>query len=205
MTTSNIPLFPLSRALYPDGILHLRIFEVRYLDMIKNSIEAGEQFGIVPLLEGSEVRTPTGKEVLANAGTLARIDKWDSPMAGLINLRCTGTASFRLQASNQARYGLWNGQVELIEPDPVAPIPDALRASANRLGKLIADMQKDGTPTEAMPMCPPFRLDECGWVANRWCELLMLPPLKQQEMLLNRDPMQRLENVQKILTELHLI
>lgn len=199
MNTSNIPLFPLGRALFPDGVLHLRIFEVRYLDMIKKSIEAGEPFGIVPLIEGTEVRRPEATEVLAQAGTLAKIDEWVSPMPGLIQLRCSGTRRFHLQDSEQGRFGLWSGDIALMADDPVIAIPDPLQASANRLGKLIADMQKSGTPAAAMPLAPPFRLDECGWVANRWCELLPLMPLEQQSMLTLDDPVRRLAQVQQIL------
>src|SRR5690606_3369568 len=75
----STPLFPLSRALYPEGILHLRIFEIRYLDMIKQCIAEQSEFGVVPLLAGNEVRTPEGKEVLADFGTMAKIEQWQAP------------------------------------------------------------------------------------------------------------------------------
>ncbi|MCH1998346.1 LON peptidase substrate-binding domain-containing protein, partial [Achromobacter xylosoxidans] len=77
---ATIPLFPLSNALFPAGVLHLRIFEVRYLDMIRRCIADGTEFGVVALLAGNEVRSPEGQEVLADVGTLARIDAWDAPM-----------------------------------------------------------------------------------------------------------------------------
>src|SRR5690606_32201307 len=99
-----IPLFPLSRALYPEGILHLRVFEIRYLDMVKQCIAEQSEFGVVPLLAGNEVRTPEGKEVLADFGTMAKIERWDVPMPGLMQLRCVGTTRFRLLSSEQRKY-----------------------------------------------------------------------------------------------------
>ena len=34
-----------------------------------------------------------------------------------------------------------------------------------------------------LPMAEPYRFDDCGWVANRWCELLpMQSELKQRLM-----------------------
>ena len=44
-----------------------------------------------------------------------------------------------------------------------------------------------------------MRLEDCGWVANRWCELLPVPlELKQRLMQLD-NPLVRLELVGDIL------
>jgi uncharacterized protein len=53
---AQLPLFPLQTVLFPGGWLPLRIFEVRYLDMIGRCHKAGAPFGVVSLSEGSEVR-----------------------------------------------------------------------------------------------------------------------------------------------------
>ena len=55
LTLSQLPLFPLQTVLFPGGWLPLRIFEVRYLDMIGRCHKAGAPFGVVCLSEGSEV------------------------------------------------------------------------------------------------------------------------------------------------------
>ncbi|MDD3785781.1 MAG: LON peptidase substrate-binding domain-containing protein, partial [Hydrogenophaga sp.] len=49
LTLSQLPLFPLGTVLFPDGWMPLRIFEVRYLDMINRCIKAGAPFGVVCL------------------------------------------------------------------------------------------------------------------------------------------------------------
>ena len=54
----SLPLFPLHTVLFPGGMLHLQIFEVRYLDLIGKCIKTGAPFGVVSLTEGSEVRRP---------------------------------------------------------------------------------------------------------------------------------------------------
>ncbi|WP_353194276.1 LON peptidase substrate-binding domain-containing protein [Pusillimonas noertemannii] len=192
----EIPLFPLGRALFPDGVLHLRIFEIRYLDMIRRCIAEGSEFGVVGLLEGREVRSPQGVETLATAGTMARIDAWHAPMPTLLHVRCVGTAPFELLSSRQEKYGLWVGRTAPLAADAPATLPAALRPSADALGRLIANMQKEEIPAAAMPLAPPFRLDECGWVADRWAELLPLTALQRQNLLKMRDPAQRLERVQ---------
>ncbi len=196
---SLIPLFPLSNALFPAGVVHLRIFEVRYLDMIRRSIAQGTEFGVVGLLAGSEVRSPEGVETLSPVGTMARVDAWEAPMPALLEIRCTGTSRFRLVSSEVAKYGLWMGEAEPIPDDPPAPVPAAMQASADALGRLVAQWQQDGVPADRMPLAPPFRLDDCGWVANRWCELLPLPPDDKATLLGLTDPVARLAAIQDVL------
>ncbi|SHI14027.1 LON peptidase substrate-binding domain-containing protein [Pollutimonas bauzanensis] len=202
---NTIPLFPLGTTLFPAGVLTLRVFEVRYLDMIRKCIANGTQFGVVSLISGSELRSPEGREELAAVGTMARIDEWSAPMPALLHLRCTGTTRFHLASSEQGRYGLWVGDALPIDDDPLAPIPRQLQASANALGGAIAKLQRDGMPAAEMPFAPPFRLDESGWVADRWCELLPLPMEEKLRLLALRDPVARLEYVQAFMQERGLL
>ncbi len=197
----QIPLFPLGSALFPAGVLRLRVFEIRYLDMIKKCIADKTEFGVVQLLGGGEVRTPEGKEVLADTGTMARIDDWSAPAPALLQLRCSGTTRFKLISSRQAKYGLWMGEVLPLACDPSIPVPENLQASANALGRLIADMQKEGIAAADMPVAAPYRLDESGWVADRWSELLPLSAPQKQCLLALQDPVERLQRVQSILSE----
>jgi len=186
------PLFPLGTTLFPGGVLPLRVFEVRYLDMVKKCIADGDGFGVVALLSGKEVRTPDGEETLATHGTMARIDSWTSPMPGLIHMRCTGTGRFELAGAECGQFGLWRGRATPIADDPSAPIPAKLQSVANRLGQFISGLQKDRVPEDEMPIGRPYFLDESGWVANRWAELLPLPVTTKQYLLTMTDPVERL-------------
>lgn len=196
-----IPLFPLSTTLFPAGVLSLRVFEVRYLDMIKKCIANRAEFGVVTLISGSEVRSPERKEELGAIGTMARIDEWSAPMPALLHVRCTGGTRFRLVSSARGQYGLWMGNTLPMDDDPRVPVPQTLQASANALGKLIAKLQKDGVPAPEMPFAPPFRLDESGWVADRWCELLPLPTEEKLRLLALEDPVWRLECVHQFMSD----
>jgi len=53
-----LPLFPLNTVVFPGGRLPLRIFEQRYLDLIKRAIADDAPFGICAIREGNEVGTP---------------------------------------------------------------------------------------------------------------------------------------------------
>jgi Lon protease-like protein len=199
MTT--LPLFPLNTVLFPDGFLPLQVFEVRYLNMIKSCIADGQPFGVVPLLAGDEVRKPGAHETLGQAGTLARIVEWSAPHTGLLHVRCIGGTRFRLRSSTLLRHGLWMAEVEALPPDQALPVPPEQRNVADALGKFIHSLQVQGIPAGEMPLAAPFRLADCGWVANRWCELLPLGVEEKLRLLCQDSPVLRLELIADVLLE----
>ena len=205
---NSLPLFPLGTVLYPGGLLPLQIFEVRYLDMIGKCHKAGAPFGIISLTEGSEVRRPKNagpsgdgfaQEAFCNVGTLATITEFSVPQPGLMMIRCVGTQRFEISAREKLKHGLWIANVTRLEDDQAVPVPDDLQRTANALGKLIKSLQERKVPDDQMPLLAPYQLEDCGWVANRWCELLPMPvDLKQRLMELD-NPLLRLELVSDIL------
>ncbi|MFT6697969.1 MAG: Lon protease-like protein [Polaromonas sp.] len=202
-----LPLFPLGMVLYPGGFLPLQIFEVRYLDMIGKCHKNGTPFGVVSLTEGTEVRRlnaePTGdafaNEAFQSIGTLATITDFATPQSGLMVVRCTGTQRFKISRSEKLKHGLWVADATLLPDDTVVPIPDDLQPAAEALKKLILTLQERDVAAEQMPILKPYQFDDCGWVANRWSELLPIPvALKQQFMELD-NPLLRLELINDIL------
>ncbi len=213
LTLTSLPLFPLGTVLYPGGLLPLQIFEVRYLDMIGKCHKTGAPFGVVSLTEGSEVRKPvntTAKGALPGGdgfaheafnavGTLARIIEFSVPQPGLMVVQCQGIHRFTITRREKLKHGLWIADVIRMEDDLPVRIPHDLQKSAEALGKLIKGLLHGDTPPEKMPMLPPYHLDDCGWVANRWCELLPMPLAVKQRLMELDNPLLRLELVCDIL------
>ncbi|MBI2770099.1 MAG: LON peptidase substrate-binding domain-containing protein [Burkholderiales bacterium] len=200
LTLSSLPLFPLGTVLFPDGVLPLRIFEVRYLDMIRKCHKAGAPFGVVSLTQGAEVRQPGGKEAFASVGTLATIGEFETPRPGLMMIRAIGAQRFRITSRDQLRHGLWVADVERMDADMAVPVPDDLRGTSDALAKLIQSLQQKTQPPQQMPLQGPFQLDDCGWVANRWCEFLPLPVQLKQRLMELDNPLVRLELVSDVLS-----
>ena len=208
LTLASLPLFPLGTVLFPGGVLPLRIFEVRYLDMIGKCHRHGAPFGVVALTRGSEVRhapsAGTGSEAdeeegFYDVGTLARVTSLGRPQSGLMEIRCEGLQRFTLMRREKLKYGLWIGDVRQMPDDLPTAVPPDLGPVARALGNLIDQLEQRGVPRAEMPISQPFALQDCGWVANRWCELLGLPlELKQRLMALD-NPLVRLELVGDIL------
>jgi Lon protease-like protein len=207
-----LPLFPLHTTLFPGGSLPLRIFEVRYLDMIGTRHKAGQPFGVVCLSEGSDTRRrasgttggqPAGDgfahEAFLPFGTLARITNFERPQPGLMMISCVGSQRFRVARSEQLKHGLWVADVELLADDADVPVPEDLSYTRTALQAVVRDIElriaQSGADASALPLLKPYRWDDCGWLANRWCELLPLEPeLKQRFMSLD-SPVLRLELV----------
>ena len=206
----QLPLFPLQSVLFPGGLLPMRIFEVRYLAMVDRCHKADTPFGVVCLSEGSEVRRPApdagpsgdgfAQEAFFPVGTLARIELLQRPQPGLMVIRCTGTQRFKILRSAQQKFGLWVGDVELIEDDIPTPVPTDLGFAREGLQELVRHIEKsiDQNPGRAaaeMPLRKPYQWDDCGWVANRWCEMLPLNPALKQRFMSLDSPLLRLELV----------
>jgi uncharacterized protein len=177
--------------------LELQIFEVRYLDLIKQCQREQRPFGVVMLHQGREVQQAGVMETPSTWGCLAHLQEVEQLQPALLRVTCLGGQRFQLTQSERGSYGRWRGQAQLSEPDPVAAIPVALQPLADRLGQLIADAQRRGM--EAMlPLAAPYRLDEAGWVANRWAELLPLAVPFKEHLLSTDDPLKRLELVAQV-------
>ncbi len=200
MLPQPLALFPLHQVLFPGGRLALRIFEPRYLDMIGRCIESGEPFGVVGLTTGSEVRERIPgsedfrQEVFHSTGTLAHLSHWERPQAGLIFVRARGGQRFHLHTSECLKHGLWTGLAEPMDDDAAILVPEDLRPLSTLLQGFLQTLQ-EGCKAEDMPVQLPYAWEDCGWLANRWSELLPLAERERQHLMALDNPLLRLELV----------
>jgi len=204
MATISLPLFPLSTVLFPDGVLPLQVFEARYLEMVSRCLTEDTPFGVVLLTQGHEVRARGGApERFVEGGTLATVCDTTATSPGLLQVVCRGGARFEVKSSQQRLNGLWMAEVELVEDDHAVRIPAELQGASDALDRVLASLHD--VPQERWPVQPPLRLEDCGWVANRWCELLPLPNTQKHNMLMLDNPVIRLELLHDVLDEHGLI
>jgi len=187
--TLEIPIFPLGTVLFPDGLLPLRIFEQRYLEMTKVCIRDSAPFGVCLIREGAEVGALA---VPHTVGCTAHILRWDMPHLGLFHLVTEGRDIFRVLEQWVSRTGLLCGQVELDEPAPALALPDAFRPLAQLLETIIGKVGAERFPA-------PPRLDDAAWVAYRLAESLPLEAGLRQRLLEARDPLGALNEVRAFL------
>lgn len=208
LALQSLPLFPLGTVLFPSGYLPLQIFEVRYLDMVGKCFKTGAPFGVVTLNSGNEVRQPprnpaeggmVADEIFYPIGTLARITHLSRPQPGLMLIQCTGQQRFTVKSHNLLKHGLWVADVVLQPDDQRVPIPPDLKTVASTLLRVINTLHSQELPADQMPIHEPYQLDDCAWVANRWCELLPMALELRHRLMALDNPLVRLELISDLL------
>jgi len=186
-------IFPLGTVLYPGGMLPLKIFEQRYIEMTKICIRDERPFGVCLIREGKEVGVPAVPEAI---GCLAKIEHWDMPQLGVFHLIARGSERFRLHESRVAPNGLMSGSVERLPPD--APLQHFDRACQQVLKLIIERVGESKFPT-------PLALDDASWVGYRLAETLPLDMRVRQELLEVENAGERLQRLRDILMKEGLI
>lgn len=175
METHQIPLFPLSVVLFPGGHLPLRIFEQRYLAMVRDCTRADTPFGVLAVLPGLP-GSDAGMR-LASVGTLARIVDFYTRTDGLLGIDCIGTQRFRLGPTQVADDGLLSGTVSLLEEPDSEPVPAQFGLLSSLVHSLVE--QVGGPPSQSTPA----QRDDALWVARRLAEFLPLELMEKQQLL----------------------
>jgi Lon protease-like protein len=182
-THTEIPLFPLGTVLFPGGPLPLRIFEARYIDLVRRCLRENSGFGVVLLTEGAEAGA--GPTATSDIGTYARIVDFSGQPDGLLGVEARGERRFRIVSRSRARDGLNFAEVEWMPDEISVPIPDEFYDLGPALDYVLDQV---GDPYESLER----RLDDAGWVAGRLAEILPLPPAQKQQCLELDDPIERL-------------
>jgi Lon protease-like protein len=179
---TSIPLFPLNIVLFPGGPLPLRIFETRYVDMVRGCMRENGCFGVVLISAGLEA----GPAETYDVGTTAAITDFHQLPDGLLGLSCVGQQRFRILKKSVARDGLNLGEIEWLANEPVMRVPARharlsalLRTVLPQLGEVYAGID--------------MRADDAAWVGHRLAEILPIEPRRKQSFLEMDDPIQRLD------------
>jgi uncharacterized protein len=182
-----LPLFPLNAVVFPGGLLPLRIFEQRYLDMVKQAIADNTPFGICAIREGSETGTPA---VPYAVGTRVRVTDWDMPQTGILHIDTQAQERFVIRSTRTEPSGLLVGAVEAVSSEHATAVPDDLELAVEILRHIINEYGDAHFPA-------PHEFDNAVWVGYRLSELLPLKLSIKQNLLEMNDSVTRL----RILTE----
>ncbi len=193
IVTHALPLFPLKTVLMPGGVMALRVFEPRYLDMVKRCSRNGEGFGICLAIDGSEVGAAA---VPAETGTEARIVDFTMREPGVLGIAVEGERRFALHGTAVQADGLVVGEVEWLPPlalQTVLPqhgfLVDLLQRMLERAG---------GPHAFAEKAC----FDDTAWVGHRLAELLPLSHDQRLHLLEEDDPALRMDALLRWLPQL---
>ncbi len=205
---AELPLFPLQMVLFPGGLLQLKVFEARYLDLMSHCLRNQAPFGVVCLSEGAEVRRGgrdkpgdkaadkvADKARFESVAVLAHLQELDSDHAGILRARCLGGQRVRLGVARQRADGLWLAPAEPCADDEASAVSADLQQAADALGQAIGALAAQ----DQTPFARPYQLDDAGWVANRWCEILPISLAAKYRLMVLDEPLLRLKLVDEFL------
>jgi len=184
--TQTLPLFPLHSVLLPGAALNLRVFEARYLDLVRECGRKGSSFGVCLILEGEEVGAPA---IPAAWGVEAAIEDFDVGPDGVLVLRLRGARRFHVQSTRVRDNGLVVADVQWCERDS----DDELQPEHGLLGTLLEHILEQAGGEYAA--AGPAQLDQAAWVGWRLAELLPLSEEQRLALLQEHDPRQRLDRL----------
>ena len=185
------PLFPLNTVIFPGGALPLRIFEPRYLDMVKECMRNDHGFCIALIRDGRE----TGKAAQVHStGTLCEISNWESLPDGLLGITANGQKRVHIEDTQVESNQLVMGRLKPIDelPDPL--LPEEFEALKELLQRIITEV---GEPYTILPA----RYEYAGWVGARLTELLPLQLATKQRLLEIDDHIVRLYHLKEAMQE----
>jgi hypothetical protein len=178
----SIALFPLNIVLFPGGPLPLRIFETRYVDMVRRCMREDQRFGVVLIREGSEV----GAAETVDVGTLARIVDFHQLSDGFLGLSCVGEQRFKILSRSRQADGLNLAQIEELRGEPKLKVPERHARLSELLGSVLPQLGEVYADIE-------MHLDDAAWVGFRLAEILPIAASQKQQFLELDDPIRRLD------------
>jgi Lon protease-like protein len=184
----ELPLFPLNTVLFPDGLLPLRIFETRYVDMVGRCMRAGSPFGVIPIRSGTEVG---GVVETAELGTTARIVDFSRLPDGLLGITCKGERKFRVLQLWQQPDGLNVGDIEYLPAEATVELPIEYHHLGDLLRKVLPEL---GEPYASMP----GNYTDASWVSARLAEILPVSAADKAGLLELDEPLARLAHLNRI-------
>lgn len=178
----SIALFPLNVVLFPGGPLPLRIFETRYVDMVRRCMRADQCFGVALIREGSEA----GPADTFDIGTVAKIVDFHQLSDGFLGLSCVGEQRFRIVSRSRQADGLNLAGIENLARETKIAVPARHARLAQLLESVLPQLGEVYAGIE-------MHLDDAVWVGHRLAEILPIAAAEKQFCLELDDPIQRLD------------
>jgi len=186
---TTLPIFPLNTVLYPGGMLPLKIFEQRYLQMTRDCLRDAAPFGVCRIMEGAEVGKPAMPEAV---GCTAVIAEWDMPHLGVFHLKAKGEHRFRIRNQATQPDGLIRAEIELLDEVSGNANDVAMDLCRRVLEQIVSRLGSEY-------FFAPFAYDDPSWVSYRLAEVLPLALEDKQALLETREDHERLDRLHKLL------
>jgi Lon protease-like protein len=198
----DLPIFPLSTVLFPGGVLPLRVFEARYMDMVRDCMHRDAPFGVCLITRGGEVGEAAEHE---SVGCLAHIRGWDMQQLGLLQLRCVGGARFKVIDRRVGRNGLIRATADALPEDPPEAVPDEFADCSMLVRRIVDELREREPDADKRMIAEPHDFESATWISNRISEFLPIPNAAKHKLMALDEPLARLSIVHRWLQQQQVI
>ncbi len=189
----EMPLFPLGLPVLPTVTMPLRIFEQRYLRLVRDSLRESRPFGVVSIRSGREVG---GAPSIHTWGTVVRIADWSQRDDGLLGIDIRGERVLQVTETRVEPDGLMMASVRVFPADDHRPsIPERFAL----LEKLLEDLTSHPAASVLRLRDGEDDMVTLGW---RLAQLLPVSRRFHQALLQEHDPWVRLEMLEQAVADI---
>lgn len=184
MSLTTVPVFLLPTVLFPGGHLPLKVFEQRYIDMVRECC-ANNSFFAACLLDPKQ--KANRRMTHMRVGTLAQIIDFSTLDDGLLGINTRGRQRYLIETTRMRDNGLMIADVNVLESPSPMPVPAAFSVLAMICGRFMEQLG------DRYPDFMPSDLDDANWVGFRMAEFLPYEMEEKQVLLQIDDPVERLQ------------
>lgn len=169
----EMPIFPLTAIVLPEGRMPLRLFEPKYINMVKNCFKTDTGFGICLIKNRNAI---AHMPMPFPQGTHVKLVDFDQGDDGLLHIVVEGMQEFNLLSCEPNEDELLIGDVSFIEHSELNVMPESFEELATKLETILDYVEPN-------LQYPEKHLDNPTWVCNRLLELLPISPTSKFELL----------------------
>lgn len=184
MSEQTVPVFLLPTVLFPGGHLPLKIFEPRYMDMVRECC-ANQSFFAACLLDPAQ---KAGERMThMRVGTLAEITDFSTLDDGLLGITTTGRQKYLMEATRMRDNGLMVADVHVYENPARIELPEEFSVLSMICARFMEELG------DRYPEFTPDDLQDSAWVGYRLAELFPYTMEEKQVLLQIDDALERLQ------------
>ena len=185
--SKQLALFPLSSFILPGGRMRLRVFEKRYLRVVREAGLGQRAFAMALL---NPFVTQQHKDRILPLATEVVIEDFEQLPDGLLGITIRGVTRVEVNHRWQEDDGLHVAQVAELESWPVTHRNARYADLARSLSQLLQEYP------QLQQLYPQPEFDDASWLAARWLELMPIQPGLKQKLSAEPDPLVCLESLQ---------
>ncbi|WP_423186210.1 LON peptidase substrate-binding domain-containing protein [Alishewanella sp. d11] len=163
----QLALFPLSSFLLPRGKLKLRVFEPRYIRLVKEAMSDKRSFAMATLNPFVSQEHP---DRILPLVCKVQIEDFEALPDGLLGITLRGVARYQIIERWQETDKLHVAEVTPLADWTVSPVANELKPLAISFARLLQEYP------QLAELYPDPELSDAAWLAGRWLELLPMQP-----------------------------